>query len=52
MFFKSSKKNLPMDVFIILQLSKSVRLRLKWFAGENKERETTTLQEMQADEIF
>ena len=40
-----------MDVFIILQLSRSVRLRRKWFLGENKERETTLLPETQADQI-
>ena len=26
-----------MNVFIILQPSRNVRLRLKWFSGENKE---------------
>ena len=40
-----------MDVFIILQLSRSVRLRRKWFSGENKERKTTLLQQRQADQI-
>ena len=40
-----------MDVFIILQLSRSVPLRRKWFSGENKQRKTTLLQETQADQI-
>ena len=40
-----------MNVFIILQLSGSVRLRRKWFLGKNKERKTTLLQETQADHI-
>ena len=33
----------PTDVFLILQLSVSVRLRRKWFSGQNKERKTTLL---------
>ena len=41
-----------MGVFIVLQLSRSVRLRHKCISGENKERKETTLQEMQPDEIF
>ena len=40
-----------MDVFIILQLSRSVRLRRKRFLGENEERKITLLQETQADQI-
>ena len=40
-----------MDVFIILQLSGSVRLRRKRFLGENEERKITLLQETQADQI-
>ena len=43
-------KNFPMDVFIIFQLSRSVRLHRKWFSGENKEKKTTLLQETQADQ--
>ena len=39
-----------MDVFIIL-FTRSVRV-CKQFLGENKERKTATLQEMQADYIF
>ena len=50
-FFKLSKMNPPMDVFIILQLSRSVRVHLKSFSGENKERKATLLQETQADQI-
>ena len=34
-----------MDVFIIVQLSRSVCLHRKWFSGENEETETTLLQE-------
>ena len=41
-----------MDIFIIFQLSRSVRLRRKQFTDENKERKTKTLQKMQADQIF
>ena len=41
-----------MDVFIILQLSRSARLHRKWFSGDNKRRKTTTLQETQEDQIF
>ena len=42
----SYQKGIPtMDVFLILQLYRSVRLRRKWFSGENEERETTLLQE-------
>ena len=41
-----------MDVFWILQLSRSVRLRHKWFSDENTERETTSLQETKADQIL
>ena len=33
----------PTDVFLILQFSGSVRLRRKWFSGQNKERKTTLL---------
>ena len=33
----------PTDVFLILQRSGSVRLRRKWFSGQNKERKTTLL---------
>ena len=40
-----------MDVFMILQLSRSVRLRRKWFSGENKEREKILLQETQPEKI-
>ena len=40
-----------MDVFIILQLSRKVRLHPKLFLGEIKERKTTLLQETQADQI-
>ena len=48
--FLSCQKGIsPMDAFIILQLSR-IRLRRKWFSGENKERKTT-LQETQADQI-
>ena len=43
-------KNFPMDVFIIFQLSRSVRLHRKWFSSENKEKKTTLLQETQADQ--
>ena len=32
----------PMDVFIILKLSKSVRFPCNWFSSENKERENCT----------
>ena len=49
--FRLSKRNLPHGCFIILQLSRSVRLRCKWFFGENKERKTTLLQQRQADQI-
>ena len=42
----------PMDVFIIVQLSRSVRLPCKLFLGENKGKKTRTLQETQADQIF
>ena len=41
-----------MDVFLILQLSRNVRLPRKWFSVENKGRKTATLQETQADQIF
>ena len=41
-----------MDVFIILQLSRSVRLRCKLFSGENIGRKTATLHETLADQIF
>ena len=41
-----------MDGFIIFQLSGSVRLGYKWFLDENKVKKTTTLQQMQADQIF
>ena len=34
-----------MDVFIILQFSRSLHIPYKSFSGENKERKTTTLQE-------
>ena len=37
----------PTDVFLILQLSGSVRLRSKWFSGQNKERKTTLLRKAQ-----
>ena len=40
-----------MDVFIILQLSRSVRLRRKRLLGEKEERKITLLQETQADQI-
>ena len=50
-FLSYQKRIFPMDIFIILQLSRSVRLRRKWFLGENKERETTLLPETQADQI-
>ena len=50
--FLSYQKGIsPMDVFIILQLSRSVRLRRKRFLGENEERKITLLQETQADQI-
>ena len=49
--FLSYQKGIsPMDVFIILQLSRSVRLRRKWFLGESKERKAKLLQETQADQ--
>ena len=41
-----------MGVFIILQLSRSVRLHHKCISGEKKERKETSLQEMQPDDIF
>ena len=41
-----------MDVFIILQLSRSVRMRHKQFPGDNKQRKTAILQETQAVQIF
>ena len=50
-FLNYQKGIFPMDVFIILQLSRSVPLRRKWFSGENKQRKTTLLQETQADQI-
>ena len=34
-----------MDVFIILQLSRSVHMRHKQFSGNNKQRKTAILQE-------
>ena len=50
--FLSCQKGISfMDVFIFLLLSKSARLRRKWFLGENKERKTKLLQETQADQI-
>ena len=50
--FLSYQKGIsPMDVFIILQLSRSEHLCRKWFSGENKERKTTLLQETQAYQI-
>ena len=50
-FLSYQKEISPMNVSIILQLSRSVRLRRKWFAGENKEKKTTLLQETQTDQI-
>ena len=41
-----------MNVFVILQLSRSVGLHRKWFSGESRERKPTLLQETQADQIF
>ena len=50
--FLSYQKGISfMDVFIFLLLSKSARLRCKWFLGENKERKIKLLQETQADQI-
>ena len=49
---KLSEKNIPVDVFIILQLCRSARVRRKWISGEKKDRKTTTLQETQADQVF
>ena len=50
--FLSYQKGISfMDVFIFLLLSKSARLRRKWFLGENKGRKTKLLQETQADQI-
>ena len=40
-----------MDVFIVLQLSRSVGLCRKWFLDENKERIGTLSQETQAGRI-
>ena len=40
-----------MDVFIILQLCRTVSLRHKWLSGESKENKTTLLKETQADQI-
>ena len=37
-FLSYQKGIFPMDVFIILQLSRNVHLRRKWFSSENKER--------------
>ena len=50
-FLSYQKRIFPMDIFIILQLSRSVRLRRKWFSGDSEERKTTLLEEMQADQI-
>ena len=50
-FLSYQKRIFPMDLFIILQLSRSVRLRRKWFSGDSEERKTTLLEEMQADQI-
>ena len=50
-FLSYQKRIFPMDLFIILQLSRSVRLRRKWFLGDSEERKTTLLEEMQADQI-
>ena len=50
--FLSYKKGIsPMYVFIILQLSRSVRICRKWSSTENKESKTTLLQETQAYQI-
>ena len=49
--FLSYQKGISaMDIFIILQLSRSVRLRRKWFSGEGKERKAKLLQETQANQ--
>ena len=51
--FQSYKKRISsMIVFIILLLSRNLRLHRKWFSGANKEKKTTNLREMQADWIF
>ena len=50
-FLSYQKRIFPMDLFIILQLSRSVRLRRKWFSGDSEDRKTTLLEEMQADQI-
>lgn len=39
-----------MNIFIILQITKTVNLRK--FSNENKKKTTTTLEETQADQIF
>ena len=50
--FLSYQKEISfVDVFITFQLLRSVRLRRKWFLGENKERKTTLLQGTQEDQI-
>ena len=50
-FLRYQKGIFPMDVFIILQLSKSVRLSRQRFSGEKKKRKINLLQEKQADWI-
>ena len=49
-FLSYQKRIFPMDLFIILQLSRSVRLRRKWFSGVSKERKAKLLQETQANQ--
>ena len=41
-----------MDVFLILQFSRSLRLHHKWFLGKKQEKKKLTFQETQADQIF
>ena len=41
-----------MDIFINLQLYRSVRLHHKQFSGKSKERKTTSLQEKQVGQMF